>query len=889
MGDPRQSDFGLLLRQLREAAGLTQEELAGVARMSARAISDLERGVSRSARPETVRRLAAALGLPDDMRAAFRKAARERAKRPVGSSARLPVMNRPAPATARMLPRDLAYFIGRDREMRQLADAVSASAGRGVVTICALGGMAGIGKTTLAVHAAHQLAGGYPDGQFFLRLHGHTPGQRPTDPVDALASLLLAAGVPAREIPPGLEPRAARWRDFLAGQEVLLVLDDAAGHEQVEPLLPGTPGSTVLVTSRRRLAALEDAAVISLDILTQGEAAEMLVRLAGRLDLQQADTGIGELTRLCGYLPLAIGMLASSLRHHPAWTPGDVAADLAAEQDRLGLMRVENLSVTAALDLSYRDLTSRQRRLFRRLGLQPGPDIDVHAAAAVGGLSLLTARTTLEAIYDQHLLTEPSRGRYRMHDLVREHARALAAADAAAVRDAAIGRLMDYYLQTALAAGQLIGTWIFTFRDALPAASPPACAPRLRTADEATMWMHAEEANLRAAAQHAAAAGRVEHATLIPAAMAEFLHVQGRWQDGIPLHKIAVAAARSAGDKVRELRALKPLSQVQNMTGDFVGARASLNRRLTLDRELADRADEAYTLRELGLVDTGACDYPRAMASCQEALAMSRAIGNDRGVAESLLGLSHVHLATGNYRAAAESCRQALKLYRPLGEPLKQTCVLLNLAAASVMTGDRARAVTGLDQAKATLEDLGDQYLQGLMLITTGVVQRFLENYGTAEASLRAAIEHFHAISLAGNEAVALNELGLTLQLTGDVAAAGTAHQLALAICRSVGDRLRQADVLNSLGELSLRLAATSDGMGYHTEALALARDIGAQQEEARALEGLGHCHLHDGNTADGMSFLRDALNIYQRIGAAAARSVEETLAGVPESAPSQA
>ena len=277
MGDPRQSDFGLLLRQLREAAGLTQEELAGVARMSARAISDLERGVSRSARPETVRRLAAALGLPDDMRAAFRQAARERAKRPVRSSAQLPVMIRSAPATARMLPRDIVYFIGRDREMRQLADAVSTLAGRGVVTICAIGGMAGIGKTTLAVHAAHQLAAGYPDGQFFLPLHGHTPGQRPADPADALASLLLAAGVPARQIPPGLEPRAARWRDFLAGKKVLLVLDDAAGHEQVEPLLPGTPGSTVLVTSRRRLAALEDAAVISLDILTRDEAAEMLV------------------------------------------------------------------------------------------------------------------------------------------------------------------------------------------------------------------------------------------------------------------------------------------------------------------------------------------------------------------------------------------------------------------------------------------------------------------------------------------------------------------------------------------------------------------------------------------------------------------------------------
>jgi tetratricopeptide (TPR) repeat protein/DNA-binding transcriptional ArsR family regulator len=790
----------------------------------------------------------------------------------------LPVRISSEPPTARTLPRDLAYFTGRESEMRQLANAVSALAGRGVVTICALGGLAGIGKTTLAVHAAHQLAGGYPDGQFFLRLHGHTPGQRPTDPEDGLASLLLAAGVPAWEIPPGLEPRAARWRDFLAGKQVLLVLDDAAGHEQVEPLLPGTPGSTVLVTSRRRLAALEDAAVISLDILSPGEAAEMLVRLAGRPGLRPPDPGIGELTRLCGYLPLAIGMLASQLCHHPAWTPADLADDLVAVGNKLALMRAENVSVDAAFHLSYRDLTSGQRLLFRRLGLQPGPDIDANAAAALGGLSLSAARRHLNAIYDQHLLTEPTRGRYRMHDLVREHARTLAAGDGPTACETAIGRLMDYYLQTALAAGELFGTWIFTVRDTLPAASPPACAPSLRTAGEATRWMDAEGTNLRAAAQHAAAAGRVEYATLIAAALAEFLHVQGRWQDGIPLHQSAAAAARSAGDKVRELRALKPLSQVQNMMGDYEGARASLNRRLMLDRELGDRADEAYTLRELGLVETRASEYPRAIELCQKALAMSRAIGNDRGAAESLLGLSHVHLATGNYRATAESCREALKLYRPLGEPLKQTCVLLNLIAASVMTGDRARAVAGLGQARATLNDLDDRYLQGLMLITTGVVQRFLGDYDKAETSLRAAVEHCHAISLAGDEAAALNELGLTLQLTGDVAAAGTAHQHALAICRITSDRRRLTEVLNSLGELSLRLAAIGDGLRYHAEALALARDIGAQQEAARALEGIGRCHLHDGSTADGISFLRDALDIYQRVGAAAAHSVEETL-----------
>jgi hypothetical protein len=285
--------------------------------------------------------------------------------------------------------------------------------------------MAGIGKTTLAVHAAHRLADRFPDGQLFLPLHAHTPGQRPVDPADALASLLLAAGVGAHAIPAGLEARAARWRDYLAGKKVLLVLDAAAGHEQVRPLLPGTAGSLVLITSRRRLAALEDAAVISLDTLTPGEAEELLARLAGRPGLDAGDAGVGEITRLCGYLPLAIGMLGRQLHHHPAWTTAGLAADLATAQDRLAVMRAEDLSVAAAFDLSYQDLTSDQQRLFRRLGLHPGLDIDANAAAALDGTTLEAARRSLEGLYDQHLITEPAPGRYRLHDLLRGHAQTL--------------------------------------------------------------------------------------------------------------------------------------------------------------------------------------------------------------------------------------------------------------------------------------------------------------------------------------------------------------------------------------------------------------------------------------------------------------------------------
>ena len=306
--------FAGVLRGLRTGVGLTQEELAEAAGMSPRTVSDLERGLATTPHRETVRLLADALQLGGSARIEFEAAARGRAA--LGR-----IRGRGVAAATRTLPRDIASFTGRQHELAELADA-AAGAG-GVVSIHAIGGMAGIGKTAFAVHAAHRLASRFPGGQIFLPLHAHTPGQQPVDPADALASLLLTIGVPAGQIPADLQARTGLWRDRLAGRQLLLVLDDAAGSEQVRPLLPGAGGSLVLVTSRRRLTALEDAQTISLDTLPPGEAAGLLVRLAVRPGLSSADPGVAEITRLCGCLPLAIGMLARQLYHHPAWTwPG---------------------------------------------------------------------------------------------------------------------------------------------------------------------------------------------------------------------------------------------------------------------------------------------------------------------------------------------------------------------------------------------------------------------------------------------------------------------------------------------------------------------------------------------------------------------------------------
>ena len=451
--------FASLLRQLRAQAGLTQEQLAEAAGISTRGVSDLERGVTRTAHNDTARLLAAALGLDEPAGERFVAAARGRVPAEDVLAVRA-ALSREASALRRpgrcrvISPASPAVRPSSPGCLPQLTDL---AAGGGVVGIHAIDGMAGVGKTTFAVHAAHRLTENFPDGQFFLGLHAHTPGRQPVAPADALVSLLLTAGVTARQIPSGLEARAARWRDHIAGKKILLLLDDATSHEQVRPLLPGTSGSLVLVTSRRRLTALQDTTVISLDTLTPEEAAILLVRLAGRPELGTGDAAVAEITSLCGYLPLAVGMLAAQLRHHPTWTPAALAADLAQARDRLAVMRAENVSVAAAFDLSYQDLTARQQRLFRRLGLAPGPSIDARAAASLDDTSLDEARTHLNDLYDQHLLTEPASGRYQLHNLLRAYAADLArTTDSEADRRAAVHRVLDYYLHTASAASSLL-------------------------------------------------------------------------------------------------------------------------------------------------------------------------------------------------------------------------------------------------------------------------------------------------------------------------------------------------------------------------------------------------------------------------------------------------
>jgi tetratricopeptide (TPR) repeat protein/transcriptional regulator with XRE-family HTH domain len=888
--------FAGLLRRLRAEAGLTQEELAEVAGVTSRTISDLERGVVVTPHKDTVRLLAEALHLDDPGRAEFAAAVPGRA-------------TPGATAAIRTLPRDIASFTGRRRELHELVDAAIGATDSGtIVGIHAIGGMAGIGKTAFAVHAAHRLADRFPGGQIYLPLHGHTPGQQPVSPADALASLLLTIGVPAGKIPAGLEARTALWRDRLAGRHLLLILDDAVNSDQVRPLLPGAGGSLVLITSRRRLSALEDARAISLDTLPPGEAAGLLVRLAVRPGLRSADPAVREVTRLCGYLPLAIGMLARQLYHHPTWTVTGRAAELAAAVDRLELLATENVSVAAAFDLSYAELAPDQRRLFRRLGLHPGADIDGYAAAALDDTDLAVARRGLEALYDQCLLTEPAPGRYRMHDLIREHARALAdRLDPDDDREQATGRLLDYYQHAAARADALLA------RQTRPAPAPadgmiPAAFPVLADREQALAWARAERASLVACLDQATTTGQHARVIALTAGLAGLLRHDGPWAEAIARHATAVQAARHLGDRPGQADALTNLGDVRRLTGDYPAAARDLQealgiypdlgdrpgqagaltylgkaRRLTGDhtgaaraleaaldtyRNLGDRPGQADALTYLGAVQWATGDYLAAARALEEALGISRDLGDRLGQADALTYLGGVRTITGDYPAAARALQEALSIHRDLGNRLGQADTLNNLGTLRQMTGNYPGAIRDLKEALDISRDIGSRRCQADALNALGLVQRMTGDYPAAARDLERALAVHRDMGDRRGQANALTFLGAVRRLTGDYPGAARDLEAALGIHRDISNRHGEVTALNEAGTLSRTHGDLARAVASHQQALDLARQIGSPLDEAAALAGLARCALAGGRTAEAAAGLRHALAIFQRIGA---------------------
>jgi tetratricopeptide (TPR) repeat protein len=779
-------------------------------------------------------------------------------------------------AATRTLPRDIASFTGRRAELSRLT--VAAAGGDGIVGIQAIGGMAGVGKTTFAVHAAHRLSPRFPDGQFFVALHGHTPGYRPAHPAEVLAGLLATVGFAAGRIPPLLAERAGLWRDHLAGKRVLLVLDDAVSSDQVTPLLPGTRGSMVLVTSRRHLTALADAQVISLDVLAPAEATALLVRLAARAGLMPDDPAVAELCALCGHLPLGIAMLARRLHYHPAWTPAGLATELAAARDRLELMAAENVSVSAAFDLSYADLTLDQRRLFRRLGLHPGSDIDAYAAAALDGCQLLTARHKLQVLYEHCLLTEPAAGRYRLHDLLREHAHARAVSDdTAGDRDQALRRLLEYYTHTAGLAETHLARQRRPGQPSVSAA-PAATVPELSDSTAALAWIRAERTNLLACLDQATSAGDNARVVALTASVASLLWVDGPWPDAAARHTTAAQAARQSGDRLGQANALCNLGNVRRLMVDFPRTAQAFADALAIYRELGDRCGQAAALCGLGFAHRLAGDYPAAAQTSADALRLSRDLGDQLGQASALGELGIAHRGAGDYSGAIQRLAPALRLHRDLDCRLGQVNVLIELGVVRRLTGDYPAAARDSAEALRLSRDLGHRLGQANALRNLGVVRRLTGDYPAAAQALAEALRLSCDVGHRLAQANVLIELGVVRRLTGDYPAAAHALAEALGLFREFGEPGGEAEALNETGNLDRVRGNINLAEARHRQALDLARGAGFGWDEAYALAGLGRCALAAGRTAQGGARLRQAHEIFRRIGAVEAAGVAAEL-----------
>jgi tetratricopeptide (TPR) repeat protein/transcriptional regulator with XRE-family HTH domain len=860
--------FDETLRELRVKAALTQSELAARAGVSERTVSKTEHGIPCS--PGTARRLAAALGLTGTAQVRFVAGVTGGDH---GNGIPLAVA-----AATRTLPHDVATFTGREEELRQLREFANVTdLAEGASRICVVHGMAGVGKSALAVHFAHEVADRFPDGQLYVSLYGHEDQGRPVEPADVLSALLLAVDILPRAIPDGLEGRAALWRSELAKRRMLLLLDDASGSEQIRPLLPGSGGTLVLVTSRQRVTALPEAADIPLETMTRQDAADLFVRVARRPSQQADSPAVATVVALCGFLPLTITLAAGHLRQHRVWAVADLVAALTENDGGLGRITADRLS--AAFDLSYRNLAPGPQRFFRCLGLHPGSDIDSHAAAALAGVELGTARTLLDELFDYHLIEEPAtRGRYRFHDLIREHARAAAAVDPADERLAVLRRLLAYYLHMARAAdSQLARRTPSGVREIL--AKPPARAQQLLTPHDAFAWMDVEYLNLHAATAHAAASGMLEYAIAIPAAMDSYLFRRGYWRQALDLSGIALGAARDLRDDLSAARTLTDIGRLKYMLADMEAACAILTEALDLHRTLADPLGEAHARAQLANANLAVGDFEAAAGNLLAALTLYRQVDDPRGQAHAASRLGVVQFAVGDRTAAIENQQAALSAYAALTDPIGRAHALAHLAEMHASQGRYGEGIEAAAEALELFRAAQDHVNVAGCLFYLGAIQRDCGYTEQASANLGRALEMFREAGDEWDEANVRDAIGRLQTQTGQYAAAEASLARAGEVYfRDGGMNGHVSTVLNSRGELALAVADPAAALVHHTTALEIAVKHSMKDEEARACEGIGRSRLQAGRRDLAVAPLRSALGIYELLGSPYAERVRALL-----------
>jgi DNA-binding SARP family transcriptional activator/Tfp pilus assembly protein PilF len=650
------------------------------------------------------------------------------------------------------LPADIPDFTGRTEHVQKLHDLL-AGPGRpdspGAVVVAAVIGAGGLGKTTLAVHAAHQLRGQFPDGQLYANLHG--AGAQPVAAGDVLARFLRDLGMDPERIPVGEEERAAQFRSRVTDRRVLVVLDDAKDAAHVRPLLPGSASCAVLVTTRSRMPDLAGSRFVDLDVLDATEAWDMFAGIIGPERAEAEPEATRDVLTACAGLPLAIRIAGARLAARGGWTVRTIADRLADERRRLDWLRTGDLAVRACFEVSFSSLPKNgtgvdPAHAFRVLGLWPGPTIGLPAAAALLGQPEEDAADALEVLVDAQLLQAPAPDRYRFHDLLRTYAaeRALAE-EPEAVREDAIRRLLTWYLYTVEAVAQMIAP--HRYRIPLPAADLREEPLAFESVPDALKWCEAERPNLVAGTRQAAASGFHQLAWRLAVACLSFFHKRAYWADWVKTHQIALASARAIGDRRAEALVMNNLGTaftrqgmdeaaecfeqalaIRREIGDLLGEAQSatnmadnyvqlkrfdealelLNRVLEIRRQAATPYGEGVTLNNLGETFLALGRFDEAVDRLTQARQIFHDIEEIRGEGYALANLGGAYLALGHTADAIGVLERALELRQASGERFDEAHTLRDLGRAYQLAGQDDRAADCLRQAAATFADLGN-------------------------------------------------------------------------------------------------------------------------------------------------------------------------------------
>jgi len=768
---------------------------------------------------------------------------------------------RPAPAN-RQLPPDPARFVGRDAEIAEL-DAL----GDGPDRLVLVAGAAGTGKTTLAVHWAHRSAARFPDGQLFLDMRGFDRAAR-VSTADALPQMLQALGVPADEIPIGVDAQRARYRSALADRRCLIVLDNVGDPEQVRPLLPGGPGCLVLATSRDRLGglvALDGARRLTLDILPPADAVRVLAHTAGEAAVDADPAGAAELARLCGYLPLALRIAAGRLADRPHASLRDHARELA----RLAQLRVsgdERATVRGAFDLSYRMLPPPAQRLFGLLSLVPAPaGWSTHTAAALAGVARSEAGELLEALARLHLIRAVAADRYACHDLLLQYAAMLAAGLLPADRDAAVHRLLDFYLRST------DGATLLTF-------SPVSRIPRETPADDvvpvafagttqAREWMAAEWPNLVAAQRYAAEHGPRQMAWLLTDALRSHLYLTVSASQWLAMAQTGLSAAVRDGDALGQAAAHFCMGLLRTRLAQFTEAVREHEQAMLLYRRAGWREGESTALRAMGVPLARLGQVPAARDRFTDALAIDREIGNRHGEAANLNNLASLYAELGRPQEAAQHLDIAIPLLRDLGRRHGEAIALISLGELRHSQGRVAEALAAARQSLTISTERGYPIEQADALTLAGVVYRDTGRYREAVEAFTESLALAERNDYAENRVLALNGLAGVDVLQGRPVEALSRLAAALEIAAGIGHHRGRVEVLITLSYAVSGTGRYREARNHARQALALARASGSAFDVPRTLSALATACMGEGQVQRGIAYARRALETHQETG----------------------